>query len=109
MLLFVRDLFLLSFLCRYRREIPPHSCENLRMMQSRCFAVATLLTSLSTAVPVFAQNDRRVFVGGLIGVSTLSADGRAVTMAPEAALSSYKPENGFTMNLFGGAHVAQYF
>ena len=79
------------------------------MMQSRCFAVATLLTSLSTAVPVFAQNDRRVFVGGLIGVSTLSADGRAVTMAPEAALSSYKPENGFTMNLFGGAHVAQYF
>jgi hypothetical protein len=79
------------------------------MTQSRCIAVAVLLSWLITAAPVFAQNDRRVFVGGLIGVSTLSADGRAVTMVPEAALSSYKPENGFTINLFGGAHVAQYF
>lgn len=79
------------------------------MTQSRCFAVAVLLTLTSTAAPVLAQNDRRVFVGGLIGVSTLSADGRAVTMASEAALSNYKPENGFTINLFGGAHVAQYF
>lgn len=30
-------------------------------------------------------------------------------MPPEAALSSYKPENGFTINLFGGVHIAQYF
>jgi len=56
-----------------------------------------------------AQNDRRVFVGALIGISTLSADGRAVTMPPEAAVSGYKPENGFTIDVFGGVHLAQYF
>ena len=79
------------------------------MRQSGCIAIAVLSSSVIAAAPAFAQNDRRVFVGGLIGVSTLSADGRAVTMAPEAALSSYKPENGLTLNLFGGVHVAQYF
>lgn len=60
-------------------------------------------------MPALAQDDRSAFAGALIGISTLSADGRALTMAPDAALSSYKPENGLAINAFGGAHVAQYF
>src|SRR5687767_15164191 len=62
-----------------------------------------------TSVPAAAQSDQRVFAGGLFGVSTLSADGQADTTATEAATSQYKPENGFAINLFAGAHVAQYF
>jgi hypothetical protein len=77
--------------------------------QSGWIAVWVLVSWMITAAPIFAQNERRGFVGALIGVSTLSADARAVTMPSEAALSSYKPENGFTINLFGGAHLAQYF
>jgi len=77
--------------------------------QSGSIAFGVLMSWLIAVPPVAAQTDRRVFFGALIGVSTLSADGRAVTMAREAALSSYKPENGLTINLFGGAHVAQYF
>ena len=62
-----------------------------------------------TVPDVFAQTERRVFVGVLFGISTLSADGSVMTMPPDAALSTYKPENGFTVNVFAGAHVAQYF
>ena len=62
-----------------------------------------------TVPEVFAQNERRIFAGALFGVSTLSADGSAITTPPDAALSNYKPENGFAINLFAGAHVAQYF
>ena len=50
-----------------------------------------------------------MFVGGLFGVSTLSADGRSVTTGTDAALSLYKPENGPALNLFAGVHVAEYF
>jgi hypothetical protein len=69
------------------------------------FALAMSLTCL----PAAAQDERRVFVGGLFGVSTLSADGRSVTAASDATLSLYKPENGLALNLFAGMHVAEYF
>ena len=62
-----------------------------------------------TSVPAAAQSAQRVFAGGIFGVSTLSADGRADTTATEAATSQYKPENGPAVNLFAGIHVAQYF
>jgi hypothetical protein len=65
------------------------------------------LTSLS--VPAAAQEEPRLFAGLLLGVSTLSADGRAVTTGSAAALSLYKPENGVAANLFAGMHLAQYF
>ena len=50
-----------------------------------------------------------MFVGGLFGISTLSADGRSVTTGTDAALSLYKPENGLALNLFAGVHLAEYF
>lgn len=48
------------------------------------------------------------FAGGVIGVSTLSADGRSEVTMPSAAVSAYKPENGAAVNLFGGVAVADY-
>jgi hypothetical protein len=69
-----------------------------------------LLIAISLlAVPAAAQDDSAVFVGGLFGVSALSADAQSVTTGPEAALSMYKPENGVALNLFAGLHIAQYF
>jgi hypothetical protein len=56
-----------------------------------------------------AQDERRLFAGALVGVSTLSADGRAVTSAPNAAISLYKPENGPALDVFAGFHVHRYF
>ena len=56
-----------------------------------------------------AQDERRAYAGALVGVSTLSADGRSQSGASEIAVSLYKPENGLALNLFGGYHVAQYF
>lgn len=64
---------------------------------------------LLTSLPVAAQDDPRVFAGGLFGVSTLSADAHSVTSGSDAAMSLYKPENGLAFNLFAGVHVAQYF
>jgi hypothetical protein len=61
------------------------------------------------STPAAAQQDSRVFAGALFGVSTLSADGRSVTTASDAAVSMYKPENGSALNLFSGVHLAQYF
>jgi hypothetical protein len=57
----------------------------------------------------FGQDSPRLYAGGLFGVSALSADGRAMTSATEAALSMYKPENGWALNFFVGAHLAEYF
>lgn len=72
--------------------------------------LGTLLVWITGAAAAEAQNDdRRVFAGAMIGVSTLSADGRAVTSPPTASLSMYKPENGFTLNTFAGMHLAEYF
>jgi hypothetical protein len=56
-----------------------------------------------------AQDRPRLFAGGLFGVSTLSADARSETAGTDAAVSLYKPDNGPAVNLFVGAHVAQYF
>jgi outer membrane protein W len=50
-----------------------------------------------------------MFAGGLIGVSTLSADARSVTTASSAALSLYEPDNGLALDVFAGAHIAHYF
>jgi hypothetical protein len=59
--------------------------------------------------PAAAQDDSRVFAGGLFGISALAADAQAVTSGSNAALSLYKPENGAALSLFGGVHLAQYF
>jgi len=69
--------------------------------------VFVLAVSL-TCRPAAAQENRPIYVGGMFGVSTLSADGRSVTTASDATLSLYKPENGPALNLFAGVHVAEY-
>jgi hypothetical protein len=67
------------------------------------------LVSCALACPADAQDIGRSYVGGLFGVSTLSADGRSDVSASGAALSLYKPENGLAINLLGGLHVAEFF
>jgi opacity protein-like surface antigen len=75
----------------------------------RRIVLAAVLLCLAAAPQALAQNDRRVFAGALLGVSTLSADGRAVTTPLQIATSSYKPQNGFTIDVLAGVHLAQYF
>jgi outer membrane protein W len=71
-------------------------------------AIVSLAVCL-TCHAASAQDAPRIFVGGLFGVSTLSADSRSATTGSDAALSLYKPENGAAVNLFAGIHVARYF
>ena len=68
-------------------------------------AVALVLTPL----PAAAQDEPRIFAGGLLGMSILSADARSVTDATSAAMSLYEPGNGLAVNVFAGSHLAQYF
>lgn len=77
-------------------------------MSSNRIVFWAALGVLAVSRAAFAQEDQRVFVGGLVGVSTLSADGRAVTTPGNASISMYKPENGPALNLFAGVHLGQY-
>ncbi len=74
---------------------------------ARAAALAILLT-VSTAPVALAQQPARTYAGGLVGVSTLSADARAQTEPPNAQLSLYKPENGLALNLFAGIHLSRF-
>lgn len=49
------------------------------------------------------------FAGAVAGLSTLSADARAIVRETSAEVSLYKPENGPALNLFAGIHVNDYF
>lgn len=64
---------------------------------------------LLASLPAAAQDEPRLFAGGLFGVSTLSADARSVTSGSDAAISLYDPKNGVALNVFAGFHLAQYF
>lgn len=46
----------------------------------------------------------RPYAGLLGGVSTLSADGQSAIEPSVAAMSSYKPGNGPTLDAFAGVH-----
>jgi hypothetical protein len=70
--------------------------------------VPTLALSLFS-LPAGAQDEPRLFAGGLLGVSTLSADAQSVTSGSDAAISLYDPQNGPALNLFAGLHLAHYF
>jgi outer membrane protein W len=81
-----------------------------RLRHTRLIPAAVCVLAVSLACPsAEAQNQDTVYVGGLFGVSALSADARSVTMGAEAALSLYAPTNGLAVNVFGGVHLAQYF
>lgn len=75
-------------------------------MRRLCFGLCALVLSPSLAA---AQEDRRTYAGALLGVSTLSADGRSIISPSDAALSLYKPENGLAVNAFAGVHLAKFF
>jgi opacity protein-like surface antigen len=64
---------------------------------------------IGAASQSLAQDDDRVFAGALVGVSTLSADARALTEPGRAEVSLYKPENGPALNVFLGVHLGRYF
>lgn len=71
--------------------------------------VALTLLAWLPCLPAEAQDDSRLFAGGLFGISALSPDARSVAAGSEAALSLYDPQIGPALNLFAGVHVAQYF
>jgi hypothetical protein len=71
--------------------------------------LVTMLAWLGAAPPARAQDDGRVYAGALVGVSTLSADARALTGPGRAEVSLYKPENGPALNVFAGLHARRYF
>lgn len=50
----------------------------------------------------------RPYVGAMSGVSALSHDARVVLGPEAAATSSYRPENGFTSDVFVGLHWNDY-
>jgi hypothetical protein len=70
--------------------------------------VVAALLALVPSQLAFAQNDGRVYAGALAGVSTLSADGQALTQPDGAEASQYKPENGPALNLFVGVPLGRY-
>lgn len=74
----------------------------------RWMLIAGVLTVAVSGIAA-AQDERRLFVGAVTGVSTLSADGRAEISTSDAVLSLYKPENGPALNAFAGFHLTNYF
>jgi hypothetical protein len=62
-----------------------------------------LLAGLLAPALVYAQS--RFFVGGVAGISTLSADGQTQIMPGSVAFSTYRPFNGGALNVFAGIHV----
>lgn len=79
------------------------------MTQRYRLVAASAMLWMAVASTASAQDDRRMFAGVLIGVSTLSADGRSIISGSDASVSLYKPENGFTLDAFAGVHLAAYF
>jgi opacity protein-like surface antigen len=71
--------------------------------------VLAVFVLLVTSTIASAQEERRLFAGLVLGVSTLSADSRSVTNPPEAQISLYKPENGPAVNVFAGYHLSRFF
>jgi hypothetical protein len=73
----------------------------------RIVGSAAIMLFLATTVAE-AQRGRRVFVGAVAGVSTLSADARSEITTDGADVSLYKPENGPALNVVLGMHVREY-
>lgn len=70
------------------------------------FRIGTSLLLISLCFPLFAQ--REFYVGALTGISTLSGDAQSSINSTSASASSYKPENGAILNVFGGVHLNDY-
>lgn len=70
--------------------------------------LSLLLLAGSLGWPERVRAEGRYYAGGTFGVSTLSADGRSVVAPGSAAVSLYKPSDGWTVNVFGGVDVHEY-
>lgn len=75
------------------------------MKQLQHLVMLSAAVWMLTVAHASAQDERRMYVGSLFGVSTLSGDARAVTTERSAVASMYKPENGPALNVFVGAHL----
>ena len=73
----------------------------------RIVGSAAMMLFLATTVAE-AQQRRRVVVGAVAGVSTLSADARSEITTDGADVSLYKPENGPALNVLVGMHLREY-
>ena len=69
--------------------------------------IGAAIMSVSRPQLAEAQQNRRVFVGAVAGVSTLSADARSEITTDGADVSLYKPENGPALNVLLGMHVRE--
>jgi hypothetical protein len=74
----------------------------------RRIVLGTALICGAYSTNTWAQDERRVFAGALVGVSALSADARAIASPPEASVSLYDPGLGPALNAFAGLHVYEY-
>ncbi len=68
--------------------------------------VSCLLAALGACATATAES--RYFLGAMGGVATLSGDARSQIGSGTAAVSLYKPENGPTLQFFGGLHLSNY-
>ncbi len=69
---------------------------------------ASVLLSATLAFPGYGAAQSRFFVGALGGIDALSADGKTVLRSPALSASSYRPENGPTVDILAGAHLNDY-
>ncbi len=74
----------------------------------RCLATAGVVLFATLRV-AWAEEDRRVFLGVVAGISTLSADASTLLNASRFSSSSYDPENGPGVEAYIGVHFNQYF
>ncbi len=75
-----------------------------RVARQACLSAIAWLLAIGWA----QAQEPQLFAGALLGVSTLSADGRAVVIPSAANVSLYKPENGPAVNVFAGVHLTRY-
>ena len=83
-------------------------CRSSKVTTLASLACIVVLVLLAAPAVCIAQEPTRWYGGGLIGVSTLSADALAVTSPSGVAVSLYKPENGLAANLSMGTHLNDY-
>jgi hypothetical protein len=59
-------------------------------------------------LPATAAESDRLYAGGPVGISTLSADARTVVSSPNVSVSLYKPENGAAVSGVVGVHLYRF-
>ena len=73
------------------------------------FREAIMLLVILLALPrALAAQDVSYFVGGLVGLATLSGDPTSRVTSDGFAVSTYKPDNGLALNLLFGVHLREY-